>query len=121
MIKFLDGFPKNIVAVACSDQVTRSDYDKVLVPAVEQALKGNENIRLYYQIGRDFAGIDAGAMWEDFSIGMEHLPRWERIAVVTDVEWIGVAVKAFGFLMPGKVRVFSLVDMVEARRWISAA
>jgi hypothetical protein len=26
---------------------------------------------------------------EDFKFGMEHITRWERVAVVTDVEWIG--------------------------------
>jgi hypothetical protein len=38
-----------------------------------------------------FSGIDAGAVWEDFRVGMEHLSRWERMAVVTDVEWLRLA------------------------------
>ncbi len=59
-------------------------------------------------------------MWEDFSIGMEHLSRWERIAVVTDVEWIRLAVHAFGFLMPGKVRIFPVKEATGARAWIAA-
>jgi SpoIIAA-like len=44
----------------------------------------------------DLAGIDPGAMWEDFKVGMEHFTRWERIAVVTDVEWIKNTIKIFG-------------------------
>lgn len=35
-----------------------------------------------------FSGIDAGAAWEDTKIGVEHLTRWERIAVVTDFDWM---------------------------------
>jgi hypothetical protein len=29
---------------------------------------------------------------EDFKIGVEHLSRWERVAVVTDIDWIKHAV-----------------------------
>ena len=30
-------------------------------------------------------------MWTDFKTGMEHLMCWQRIAVVTDVDWIVAA------------------------------
>jgi hypothetical protein len=52
---------------------------------------------------------------------MEHLTRWERIAVVTDVEWIEHAVRFFGFLMPATVKLFSRADAAQARQWIKAA
>jgi hypothetical protein len=35
---------------------------------------------------------------------MEHVRHWERIALVTNVDWIGAAMKVFSFLMPGDVR-----------------
>ena len=108
-----------MVAVACSGHVTRGDYETVLIPTVEAALKANPKVRLYYQIGADFTGIEPGAVWEDFSIGMEHLLRWERVAVVTDVPWIRLAIQAFGFLMPGKVRIFALTDEAQAKAWIA--
>ena len=46
-------------------------------------------------------------MWEDFKVGMAHLLRWERITVVTDVDWIRTTVRALGFLMPGAVEGLS--------------
>lgn len=52
---------------------------------------------------------------------MEHILNWERIAVVTDVEWIRSAVTVFQFLMPGTVCVFDLAESATARRWIGAA
>jgi hypothetical protein len=27
-------------------------------------------------------------VWEDIKVDTEHFTRWERMAVVTDVEWI---------------------------------
>ena len=120
MIETLPGFPGNIIACLCKGRVTKADYDAVLVPAVREALRTHEEVRLYYETDADFAGIDAGAAWEDFKIGMEHFTRWERIAVVTDVEWIKHMVRLFGFLMPSATRLFSRSEAAQAREWIVA-
>lgn len=119
MIKLLSGFPDDVVACLASGRVTKADYVEVLVPAVEKALAAHPKIRFYYEIAPEFQAFDAGAMWEDAKVGVEHLTRWERIAIVSDVEWIRAAANAFRFLMPAAVRVFALDDASEARRWIS--
>ena len=121
MIKLLDGFPEAIVAVSCEGQVTREDYEKVLIPRVNEALARHEKARIYYEIGPSFSGIDAGAVWEDTKVGLEHLSRWDRMALVTDVRWIRLAVGAFRFLMPGRLRVFDMAQADDARMWVKAS
>jgi SpoIIAA-like len=120
MIEPLPHFPANTLAFQCKGHVTQRDYEAVLIPAVEAALEKHNKIRLFYKIGEDFNGIDPGAIWDDFSVGMSHLTRWERIAVVTDVAWIANAIRAFGFLLPGKLRIFALKDERQAREWVAA-
>ncbi|HVS75819.1 MAG TPA: STAS/SEC14 domain-containing protein [Steroidobacteraceae bacterium] len=120
MIKILEGFPEPIVAAACEGQVTREDYERILIPRVNEALARHGKVRIYYEIGPTFSGFDVGAVWEDTKLGLEHLSRWERMAVVTDVRWIRLAVGAFRFMMPGKLRVFDAAQAAEARSWISA-
>ena len=120
MISRLTGFPSNVVAISASGLVRRADYEAVLIPAVEEALKAHDKVRLYYEIEEDFTGMEPGAMWEDFKVGMEHLTRWERIAVVTDVSWISHTVQAFGFLLPAKVRAFGREKIDDAKGWLVA-
>ncbi|MGB8278259.1 MAG: STAS/SEC14 domain-containing protein [Methylovirgula sp.] len=120
MIEQLTGFPDGTLAFVCHGKVTKADYERVIVPAAEKAGKEHGKIRLYYEIGHEFSGIEPGAMWEDFKVGMGHLSQWERIAVVTDVDWIKLAVEAFRFLMPGKLRVFPTAEAEAARAWIVA-
>jgi SpoIIAA-like len=120
MIEALSGFPQNVVAFACKGHVTKRDYETVLVPAVEKALEQHEKVRLYYQIGSDFAGIDPSAVWKDFKVGVEHIRRWERIAVVTDVDWIRHTMSVFSFLIPGEMRIFPTSEASKARDWIGA-
>jgi len=120
MIEALQNFPGNVVAVVCHGRVTKQDYARVLIPAVENALKDRDKVRLYYETAADFAGIDPGAVWEDTKVGMSHFLRWERFAVVTDVEWIRHTMQFFGFLVPGELRVFTAAQAAAARKWIVA-
>ena len=50
---------------------------------------------------------------------MRHLTAFERVAVVTDTEWLAKMVKAFGFVMPCEVRVFHEDELKDARSWVA--
>lgn len=119
MIETLQGFPDNVIAVSCSGHVTRNDYETVLIPAVDAALSKHAKVRLLYRIDSEFTAIDPGAVIEDMSVGLSHLSRWERIAVVTDVVWIRTTIRAFAFLLPGTAKFFALADETKARDWIA--
>jgi SpoIIAA-like len=95
--------------------VTRADYESVLVPAVTEALRTRQKVRLSYETGRDFS-LDLGAAWEDSKIGMESLTRWERVAVVTDVDWIKTAVRFFAFLSRRRRRCFHFLTPRQRER-----
>ena len=120
MIEHLSNFPDDVLAFVCKGRVTKADYDSVLVPAVVKALEKQKRVRLYYETAADFSGIDPGAMWEDFKVGMEHLTL-ERVAVVTDVEWIKQTMRFFRFLIPGAMKSFPTSEAAQARAWIIAA
>lgn len=118
MIERLDGFPDNVVALAGKAQVTKKDYEDVLIPAVEAAFKKYSRIRFYYELGPQFSGMDAGAAWDDFREGVRHFFHWEKMAVVTDIEWIRRAINVFGVFMPGELRVFPYEERTAAKAWI---
>jgi hypothetical protein len=118
MIEVLKGFHPTVLGFACRGHVTKRDYETVLIPAVEEALKQPGTVRLYYQIDPDFSGIEPGAMWDDFKIGIDHVLRWDRIAVITDVDWIRYTIRAFSFVIPGVARVFRWDEAAKAREWI---
>ena len=58
-------------------------------------------------------------MWDDAKIGFKHLKAWERIAVVSDTEWIRKAIHLFGFAIPGEVRIFKNDKISSAIKWVS--
>jgi len=120
MIEILKDFPEGVVAAVATGRITSRDYEVVLIPAVEAAFRRRQKIRCYYELGREFSGMDPGAVWKDFLLGGSHLSGWERVAVVTDVDWIRHAISALRFLIPAEIRMFSTSELGEARRWIVA-
>jgi hypothetical protein len=121
MIDVLTGFPENVLALRISGHVTREDYQNVVIPAVDAALKRGQKLNVYCQVNSDFAGLELAALWDDLKVGLGNFRRWERIAVVTDIAWIGNALNVFGFLKPGQVRVFPTGEADQARAWIVSA
>ncbi len=61
MIEMVEGFPDNVVGILAKGEVTRKDYLEVVIPAVEKGLRRNAKVRLYYELGSEFTGIDLGA------------------------------------------------------------
>jgi hypothetical protein len=120
MIEIMSGLPEHVLAFTAKGKVTGEDYESVLIPAIEEKLKKYSKISLLYHLGADCAGFDIEAMWDDTKIGLKHLTAWERIAVVTDIDWVRLTTKAFGFVMPGHVKVFANSQLDEAREWVSA-
>lgn len=121
MIKQLNNFPENVVAFVCAEHVTKADYETVLVPAVEEMFRHHRKGRLFYETAPTFKGMDAGAMWEDFKEAVAHFTSWERVALVTDVDWIKNTVKLSAFLTPAEVKIFPTSQAAQAREWVTAA
>ncbi|HEY7439498.1 MAG TPA: STAS/SEC14 domain-containing protein [Acidimicrobiia bacterium] len=109
-----------VVAFRAVGKVERSDYERFLEPAVEALLADKGEVRFVYVLGDDFDGYSVGAGWEDTKLGLHHLSKWKRVAVVTDHDWVRHAVGMFRWMIPGDVKVFPLADQAEALGWAAA-
>ena len=118
MIEINSGMPDNILTVTAHGMVTAQDYENVLLPAVEEALKRYKKIRVLFRTGEDFSGYTAGAMWDDAKLGVQHLTAFEKIAVVSDVPWLVQATTLFRLLIPCPVKLFGGDRLSDAEAWI---
>jgi len=118
MLELITDLPENVLGIRARGDVTAEDYQSVLVPAVETRLRTQKKLRLLYVLGPEFTGYTGAAAWEDTKVGMRHFTDFDRIAVVTDVDWVSRMVRAFGFVLPGDVRVFPNAEADRAQTWI---
>lgn len=120
MMTLLTNLPEHVVGVSASGEVDAQDYESVLMPTVDAVLQKYQRVRVLYQLTPEFTGFTSGAMWDDAKLGLINWSAWERIAVVTDVDWVAHATRMFAFIMPGLVKVFSNAQRADAEKWIAA-
>jgi SpoIIAA-like len=121
MIERIEEMPAGTIGLRASGKLTREDYRDVLEPALREGVESGE-LRLLFVLP-EFDGIEAGAVVEEVEIGLRAWVRehaaWKRFAIATDAEWLAKSMRAFGWLVPGEVRIFSLGELDLAREWVS--
>jgi hypothetical protein len=119
MIQMLDDLPDDVVGFEAIGEVTSDDFHTELIPVVNRAREHHEKIRAVCVIGDRFERFTTGAMWADATIGLEHPTMWERIALVTDLDWVVHLASGFGWAVPGELKVFPLSALSDARTWVA--
>ena len=119
MIESIPGLPDGVLGFNAKGAVTAKDYETIIIPAVEAQFARQKKVSFLYHLGKEFTGFEVAAMWDDTKLGLKHFSGWEKMAVVSDVGWVRVAIEAFGLAMPGRVRVFHDNELAEARQWVS--
>ena len=118
MLKAITGLSADVIGFTAEGVVTADDYAEHLVPAIEAVLARGGTPRLLYVLGADFKRYNLGGLLADTRVGFSHLQDFDRIAVVTDHDWIEDAIRAFGMMIPCPVKVFDDDELEEAKAWI---
>ncbi|MEH6834892.1 MULTISPECIES: STAS/SEC14 domain-containing protein [Falsihalocynthiibacter] len=117
MIQLIDSGSSDQLEVRFSGLVTASDYESVLVPAIEEALRENDHVRMLAVLDEDVS-YDVGGAWSDLKLGLSHWRGFDRIAVVAGRGWMRSAMGAFAPLAPCPVQMFDPSESDTARRWL---
>jgi hypothetical protein len=124
VLEELHDMPPETLGFRVSGKITRDEYFQILDP-VREKLERGEKVSFLIVTGPDFQGLDLGALWEDMkvagSVGLKYRSSWERLAVVTDKDWIRHGVSAVGWVIPGEIRVFEPDELEAAKAWTGGA
>ncbi len=118
MITVLDGMPQGILGFKASGKLTKADYTEVLQPALAAASAGGEKIRILLDFSDKFEGMEVKAMFQDLKTAIQEWKAWEKIALVTDHDWMEKGVELFSWAMPGEVKVFDDDETRDALTWL---
>jgi hypothetical protein len=121
VVEAIADMPDGTSGFRISGSLTRDDYVKALVPPLDEAVKAGSKLRVMYAIDRGLS-MTPGAVWEDvkleFEYGIRHRDAWERIAVVTDLNWLWRSFELFSWMVPGEMRLFHEAGIDEAKAWL---
>jgi hypothetical protein len=122
MVEVIPDMPPGTLGFRVSGRLTREDYVKVLVPPLRKAVEAGQRLRVLYAIGPELH-MEPGAVWEDLKVevelGIKHRDAWERIAVVTDLNWLWRAFELFSWMVPGEMRLFRESEFEHAKSWVA--
>ncbi|MGV9611467.1 SpoIIAA family protein [Nocardia xishanensis] len=120
MLEPIGGLPDGVIGFEATGRLEASDYERVLMPAVREVWGRGDEIRIVLVFER-FEGMSPEAAWEDLKLGIEHLTRWKRIALVTDLDWMITVTSLFGWMTPGEFKRFPVANRHEAIAWAAAS
>lgn len=120
MIKALPESKGNILILCAVGKLTDDDYKDVLIPGLESIIREHGNGRLLLDMGDQFHGWEAAALWDDARFGLTHRNDFEKMGVIGGPEWVEWGLKVAALVISGEIRSFSSSEREEAFRWINA-
>ena len=115
----LEGYADDVLAISAHSKITTEDYENVLIPEFEKKARAEGKVKLLLIFGDDFTGYSVGAAWDDAKFGFLHLKEMAGLAVVSDVEWLRLGVKALAPFIHGPVALFHSDELAEATKWVN--
>ena len=103
MIQTVTDLPPRTLGFRASGKITSEEYRTLMEP-IYAVLERGEKLNIYFELAEDFHGLDMGALWQDSGGrlgGLKHRSSWQRMALVTDKDWVRHGASAFGRLAPG--------------------
>lgn len=119
MIEVISDLRAGAIGFSAKGKLTAADYENVIMPDVAAVVEVEGDVRLLWHMGPEFEGFENAAIWDDAVMGFRHALDWDRIAVVSDIDWVRYAVKAMHWVLPGGVRLYPNARFEEARAWIN--
>ncbi|MFN8150188.1 MAG: STAS/SEC14 domain-containing protein [Solirubrobacterales bacterium] len=119
MLERITAMPAGTLGLEVVGEVDDDDWERVVEPVLRQEMAAGEKLRLLYLIGARAHEVEGDAMGKDVSFRARHASSFERVAVVSDEDWIRPALATLSFLLPGKAKGFKVVDLEAAKTWLS--
>lgn len=108
----------NIVAFRALAEVTKEDFLNVVTPAVEHLVKQTNEINFLLVLDTDVENFTSGAWLQDALLGLKHLGKWNRAAIITDSEDIISFTNGFSYVVPGEFHGFKKEAFNKALNWV---
>jgi hypothetical protein len=119
MIHHLENLPSNIVGFRATGEITQKDFTEIVMPKVKALIEETDKLNYLLVLETSLKNFTIGAWMKDAMMGLKHLTKWNRAAIVSDVEAIRNFTNFFSYLMPGEFKGFEHSELQEAIDWVS--
>lgn len=115
MMKVVSDPETGCLEIAVDGPISVADY-QAAVDAVDALLKQRKHINVV-EIVKSVGSVSPEIWWKDMLFRMSHHNFLHRVAVVSDLGWVGAMTRVFSPLFPAEVKMFAAKDVDAARSW----
>ncbi|MBS1686722.1 MAG: STAS/SEC14 domain-containing protein [Bacteroidetes bacterium] len=119
MVTQIAGLAGNTVGFTFTGDITKEQYDTIIMPAIEQARGSGEHINMLLVINTDLSNFTAGAWTKDALVSLKNLTRFNKVAVVSDSHLVKNVTAMANVIVPGDYKYFLPTEESEAKVWVS--
>ena len=119
MITQIENLPLNIVGFKAVGEITEKDFTETVMPKVKALIDKTDKLNYLLVLDTSLKNFTIGAWMKDAMMGIKHLTKWNRAAIVSDVEAIRNFTNFFSYLMPGEFKGFEHSELQQAIDWVS--
>jgi hypothetical protein len=119
MLRRMMDMPAGTIGFEAIGEVEDDDWEQAVEPILRGEMASGQKLRLLYLLGPEAREIEGDAMAADTGFRARHATSFERVAVVSDEDWMRPALRTLSFLLPGKARGFGVHDLAAAKSWLA--
>ena len=120
MLRQMTDMPVGTIGFEGIGDVEDDDWEDTVEPVLRQEIAEGRKVRLLYLMGPESRDVEGDAVKADLGFRARRAKSFDRVAVVSDEDWVGPALGALSFLMPGKAKGFPVHELVDAKSWLAA-
>ncbi len=118
MLRRITDMPAGTIGYEAIGEVEDDDWEQAVEPVLRREIAEGQKIRMLYLLGAEAREVEGDAMTADTSFRARHATSFERVAVVSDEDWMRPALRGLSFLLPGRARGFRVSEMAAAKAWL---
>ena len=115
MIVKIENTPDNMVGFQTLGEVTKEDFETTVVPEVQALVARTGKLNYLMVVNTELKNFTAGAWLQDLLLGLKNLTKWNRAAILSDVEGVKIFTDIFSVVMPGEFKCFGKADLKMKR------
>jgi hypothetical protein len=120
MLRQMTDMPVGTIGFEAVGEVEDDDWEDMVEPVLRREIAEGRKLRLLYVLGPAAGDVEGDAVRAGTEFRARHISSFERVAVVSDEDWLRPALRALSILVPGKAKGFPVRDLGEAKAWLAA-
>jgi len=110
-------FSDYVVGILVNSDINDKVMDEIHAEILSK-LEENETINLFVEIEKGHH-VSLKTMLKDLIFKLDHAKQFNKIAMVTDLNWLATVMSMKDLIMTAEVRSFETEERLEAMNWIS--